>query len=128
MTDLSPARPSAIVPARDGFAARFDAAWRAYGLLAVLVALILFNVIFTDRFLTLQSMRLNLTQVATVRRIIGDRLALIGCGGVDDASSARAMLDAGADLIQLYTGLIYQGPFLPALISRGLKGETERGA
>jgi dihydroorotate dehydrogenase len=31
------------------------------------------------------------------------------------------MLDAGANLIQLYTGLIYEGPFLPARLSRGLR-------
>jgi dihydroorotate dehydrogenase len=30
------------------------------------------------------------------------------------------MLDAGADLVQLYTGLIYKGPFLPARITRGV--------
>ena len=45
---------------------------------------------------------------------------MIGCGGIDDAPSARAMLDAGADLVQVYTGLVYEGPFLPARITRGL--------
>jgi dihydroorotate dehydrogenase len=59
--------------------------------------------------------------VAEVRRRIGDRAAVIGCGGIDDAASAQAMLDAGADLVQLYTGLVYEGPFLPARITRGLK-------
>ena len=39
---------------------------------------------------------------------------------LDDVASAREMLDAGADLIQLYTGLIYEGPFLPARLTRGL--------
>jgi dihydroorotate dehydrogenase len=58
--------------------------------------------------------------VKTIRGIVGDRLALIGCGGIDDAGSARRMLEAGADLVQLYTGLIYRGPFLPAEISRNL--------
>jgi dihydroorotate dehydrogenase len=61
-----------------------------------------------------------LHQVKTIRGIAGDRVALIGCGGVDDARSARRMLEAGADLVQLYTGLIYRGPFLPAEISRDL--------
>jgi dihydroorotate dehydrogenase len=59
-------------------------------------------------------------RVEAVRKRIGDRGALIGCGGIDDVPSARAMLDAGADLIQLYTGLIYEGPFLPARLTRGL--------
>jgi dihydroorotate dehydrogenase len=58
--------------------------------------------------------------VAAVRRRVGDRATVIGCGGVDDAPSARALLDAGADLVQVYTGLVYRGPFLPAAISRGL--------
>ncbi len=63
---------------------------------------------------------LALRRVAEIRRHIGDRVAVIGCGGVDDVPSAQAVLDAGADLIQLYSGLIYEGPFLPARISRGL--------
>ena len=64
---------------------------------------------------------LALSRVAAVRRHVGDRVALIGCGGIDDAPSAQAMLDAGADLIQLYSGLIYEGPFLPARLTRGLR-------
>ena len=49
---------------------------------------------------------------------------LIGCGGVDSAAAAYAKVRAGASLVQLYTGLIYRGPFvvretlsgLPALL------------
>jgi dihydroorotate dehydrogenase len=63
---------------------------------------------------------LALKRVAEVRKRIGTRAAIIGCGGIDDPMSARAMLDAGADLVQLYTGLVYEGPFLPARITRGL--------
>ncbi len=50
---------------------------------------------------------------AVLRRLherAGDRLTLVGVGGVVDAASARAKLDAGATLVQLYTGLIYRGP------------------
>lgn len=68
----------------------------------------------------------SLRQVANVRRLLGSRLALVGCGGIDDPDSARAMLDAGADLIQLYTGLIYRGPFLAARLSRALAGAAPR--
>lgn len=39
-------------------------------------------------------------------------LPIIGVGGIFDAADVRRMLDAGADLIQLYTGLIYRGPEL----------------
>jgi len=63
---------------------------------------------------------LALRKVAEVRQRIGTA-ALIGCGGIDDAPSAQAMLDAGADLVQLYTGLVYEGPFLAAAITRRLR-------
>lgn len=61
-----------------------------------------------------------LARVEEIRKHLGSRPALIGCGGIDDAQSARAMLDAGADLVQLYSALVFEGPFLPARISRGL--------
>jgi dihydroorotate dehydrogenase len=59
-------------------------------------------------------------RVAAIRKRVGDAATVIGCGGIDNVTSARAMLDAGANLIQLYTALVYEGPFLPARISRGL--------
>ncbi|MGD0643014.1 MAG: dihydroorotate dehydrogenase (quinone), partial [Roseiarcus sp.] len=40
----------------------------------------------------------------------GGAFALIGCGGVDDAESALAKIEAGASLVQIYTGMIYRGP------------------
>ena len=40
------------------------------------------------------------------------QLPVIGVGGIMTPSDARAMLDAGASLVQLYTGLIYAGPNL----------------
>jgi dihydroorotate dehydrogenase len=61
-----------------------------------------------------------LRRVEATRTHVGDSVAVIGCGGIDDVQSARAMISAGADLIQLYTGLVYKGPFLPARLSRGL--------
>jgi dihydroorotate dehydrogenase len=42
-------------------------------------------------------------------------LVIIGVGGIDSAEAAMEKLDAGADLVQVYTGLIYEGP---ALIKR----------
>lgn len=38
------------------------------------------------------------------------RFTIIGVGGIEDYASAKKHLDAGADLIQIYTGLIYTGP------------------
>ncbi len=40
------------------------------------------------------------------------RLPLIGVGGICDAASAREKLEAGAELLQIYTGYIYRGPGL----------------
>lgn len=50
--------------------------------------------------------------VENLRNIIGDRMPIIGVGGIDSAESAKAKFDAGAELIQVYTGFIYQGPNL----------------
>jgi len=38
------------------------------------------------------------------------KLVIVGVGGISDAASAKKHFDAGADLVQLYTGLIYTGP------------------
>ena len=58
-------------------------------------------------------------RIETLRSIAGSSATLIGVGGIDDAASARRMLEAGANLVQIYTGLVYQGPWLPVKISRG---------
>ncbi len=62
-----------------------------------------------------------LRRVEATRKHVGDSVAIIGCGGIDDVKSARAMMAAGADLIQIYTGLVYRGPFLPARLARSIK-------
>ena len=43
---------------------------------------------------------------------LGGEPPLIGVGGVMSGKDARAKLEAGAQLVQLYTGLIYRGPAL----------------
>jgi dihydroorotate dehydrogenase len=55
---------------------------------------------------------LALRTVAALRAQLGPAFPIIGVGGIDSTESARAMRAAGADLIQLYTGLIYKGPAL----------------
>lgn len=50
----------------------------------------------------------------------GDRLPIIGCGGIFSAGDARRMLDAGAVLLQIYTGFIYEGPLVARRIVRAL--------
>jgi len=53
-----------------------------------------------------------------LRERVGDRLALIGVGGVTTPDDLRARLAAGADLVQAYTGFIYGGPTWPATMAR----------
>ena len=48
------------------------------------------------------------------------RIAVIGVGGVERGEHARAMLDAGADLVQLYTAFVYRGPLTARAIAREL--------
>ncbi|MFM8467151.1 MAG: quinone-dependent dihydroorotate dehydrogenase [Oxalobacteraceae bacterium] len=50
--------------------------------------------------------------IRALHQHIGKDIPIIGVGGVLNAADAQAKLDAGASLIQLYTGLIYRGPTL----------------
>jgi dihydroorotate dehydrogenase subfamily 2 len=55
---------------------------------------------------------LALTTVQIARQELGPAVPIIGVGGIGSAADARQMLSAGADLIQIYTGLVYRGPAL----------------
>jgi dihydroorotate dehydrogenase len=48
--------------------------------------------------------------VAQVSRLTDGKLPIIGVGGIFDAQDAKELMQAGASLIQLYTGLVYRGP------------------
>lgn len=54
--------------------------------------------------------------LARMRRRLGPDVAIIGVGGVDSAETAAEKIRAGADLVQLYTGMIYAGPAMPGRI------------
>jgi dihydroorotate dehydrogenase len=53
-----------------------------------------------------------------------NQVAIIGSGGIMTAEDFRRMLDAGAALVQLYTGFIYGGP---STVKRFLRTLQERG-
>ena len=55
---------------------------------------------------------LNTEMVRRVARTVGGKLPIIASGGVMSPEDYRQKLDAGATLVQLYTGLIYAGPSL----------------
>jgi dihydroorotate dehydrogenase len=59
-------------------------------------------------------------------RATGGRLPIIGVGGIMDEASAGEKLAAGATLVQLYTGLIYRGPFFAAEVARALSERQRR--
>ena len=50
--------------------------------------------------------------ISQLRAALGKSFPIIGVGGVMSAADAVAKISAGADVVQIYTGLIYQGPRL----------------
>jgi len=55
---------------------------------------------------------LALEQVKRIVRWSDGRFVVVGCGGIASAADVRAMIDAGASLVQVYSALVYQGPRL----------------
>jgi len=60
--------------------------------------------------------------VTLLRRLIGPEKLLIGCGGVTEPEHAAEFVAAGADLVELYSGMIYAGPGLVGRCARQIKG------
>lgn len=68
--------------------------------------------------------------VEVVRRLrtrLGTGPTVVGVGGITTVADAREYLDAGADLVQGYTGFVYEGPFWAARINRGLTAGRQGG-
>ncbi|MDQ0455276.1 quinone-dependent dihydroorotate dehydrogenase [Rhizobium paknamense] len=67
--------------------------------------------------------------LARMRKRVGKDLPIIGVGGISSAKTALEKIRAGADLVQLYSCMVYEGPGLPAEIVHGLSAAlTEEGA
>lgn len=62
--------------------------------------------------------------IAQLRTALGAGFPIIGVGGVLSGVDARAKIDAGADLVQIYTGLIYRGPGLVAEAARAIRAKA----
>ena len=58
--------------------------------------------------------------VGQLRTGLGAGLPIIGVGGILSGADAQAKIDAGADVVQIYTGLIYRGPGLVNEVARAL--------
>jgi len=65
--------------------------------------------------------------VAYLARATGGRLPIIGVGGITDPAGAAEKLDAGAVLVQVYTGLVYRGPFFAAELARAVADRQRPG-
>lgn len=55
-----------------------------------------------------------------IKTIVGEEVSLIGVGGIDSPQSAQEKIAAGASLLQIYSGLIYQGPGLVTRLANNL--------
>ena len=64
--------------------------------------------------------------LARMRKLLGPNSAIIGVGGVDSTDAALEKIRAGADLVQLYTSMIYAGPALPGRIVAGMAGFADK--
>ena len=60
--------------------------------------------------------------VRALKRELGDAIPIIGVGGIMRGADARAKIEAGASLVQLYSGLIYAGPGLVRDCAKAIKG------
>ena len=58
--------------------------------------------------------------VARLRARVGPEMCIMGVGGISSVEDARAMLAAGATVLQAYTGFVYGGPAWPARVNRAL--------
>ena len=58
--------------------------------------------------------------VRQLYKLSAGRLPIVGVGGIDSAAAALERIQAGASLVQIYTGLVYHGPSLVQRIKRGL--------
>lgn len=61
-----------------------------------------------------------------ISRATAGRLPIIGVGGIFDETSAAEKMDAGATLVQIYTGMIYRGPFFARELAHALAVRQRR--
>ena len=59
--------------------------------------------------------------IAQLRAALGSKFPIVGVGGVLSAADAKSKIDAGAYVVQIYTGLIYRGPGLVRQVAQALR-------
>src|SRR5688572_3437113 len=110
MTDAISSRPAAL--RRDQGQQLFGFLTR-YGTLIALLLLIIFNLIFTRNFATLQTLNVNLTQVCTIVIVATGMTLVIATGGIDlSVGSLMAIAGAMAPLIFLGNIVSFPSPWI----------------
>jgi len=61
---------------------------------------------------------LSTEYIRNIKQTYGERFTIIGCGGIFSVADAQKKIDAGADLLQLITGMIFEGPQIINEINR----------
>ena len=59
--------------------------------------------------------------IRLLRNHLGPQFPIIGVGGIMNGYDAVSKIEAGADVVQIYTGLIYKGPALVHEVAKALK-------
>ena len=67
----------------------------------------------------------NLELVRYINEKTSGKLPIVGVGGIMSPADAQAMLDAGASLVELYSGFIYEGPELVKKILKHLENQKK---
>lgn len=65
--------------------------------------------------------KLSMKTLHHIVKITDGKLPIIATGGINNASKAKEKIDAGATLIQIYSGWVFEGPLLPKKIAKELK-------
>ncbi|HXI13035.1 MAG TPA: quinone-dependent dihydroorotate dehydrogenase [Thermoanaerobaculia bacterium] len=68
---------------------------------------------------------LSTSILRNVRTLVGPGYPLVGVGGVFSADDVQAKMAAGADLVECYTGFIYEGPSMPRTIARAMRDRVD---
>ena len=64
--------------------------------------------------------------IRQLRSALGPTFPIIGVGGILSGADALSKIEAGADVVQIYTGLIYKGPELVREVAFAIKSKCER--
>ena len=68
----------------------------------------------------------SLEVLQRLRAKVGDQLVLISVGGIETVEQAWERIQAGATLVQIYTAFIYEGPWLPSRLAKGVAELTRQ--